>query len=342
MVRFKFLILIFLLIVSSLKAQSYPDSNIDYLVKAGIWNILVNNYSEAERDFTILENYYPDNPLTYLTLGILEVARKGDADHEWDKAKLEKYKERANHLADSLLDHERSDWNYFLSGASSGLATLSNYLSKDYFSLIFDGLSSLDNFSECLRLNPKFYAANVAFGAYRYWKSDALLAYDWLPFVSDEREQGRKQLLEGVSGYSYLQSFGMESLIWMSIHEKKYELAIKYAESQLKIYPDSRLFLWALAHALQTDHKRKALVTFYKILNLFEKDSISNNVKFIQIMHKTAMLHQSLGELEQALSNCEKALSVENLTSYEESLVNDRLKKLEQMKKNLVELLKRK
>ncbi len=340
LVRYK--LFLFFIISVVIRGQNYPEPNIDYLVRAGIWHLVVNDFPEAERHFQILEKYFPDNPLTQLSLGMLYIAEAADKGEEFDYALLNPLLDKAGENAERLLTKEQSAWNYFLAGASSGFTTYNNYLSQNYFSLIFDGISSINNFESCLQKDSSFYAANIGIGTYKYWKSDALKSYSWIPLVEDQRTEGVAQLKKGLKNYSYLQSFGMESLIWIYLHEKKYSEAYTLAKEQLEKYPNSRFFLWALAHAAKFISKEEAIEKFNLILKLYQQDSIINQVKEIEILHKTALLYEQLGEFSKALDNCERALSFTNLTQYQKNLLGNRLEKVEQLKKRLVKLLLRK
>lgn len=341
MVRYN-LIIFFLFSFSFLRGQSFPEPNIDYLVKTGIWHLVVNNYSEAERHFELLNKYYPENPFGELTLVIEEIAKASDYGRPFDLKKIKSLLKIAERKSDSLLSADMNAWNYFFAGAVSGLRTYYEYLVGDYLSVIFDGFSAVDNFNNCLTVDAGFSAANIGIGTYKYWKSDALKSYDWLPFFTDESDEGLNQLLLGIKNTSYLSSFGTESLIWIYLHEKEYNKAYLIAKKSLERYPNSRFFLWGVAHAAKFKDKEEALGYFYKILTTYEKDSIINKIRKIQILHKTALLLESLGRYGEALENCRKALNIKNLTEFELENLNNRLKRVEQLRLRLVKRIENK
>ncbi len=341
MARFKLLIL-FLFVFSVSRGQNYPDSNVDYLIRVGLWHLIVNDYPEAERHFNLLNKYFPRNPLGRLSLAIEEIAESSDKGVPFDYEKIDSLLDGAESMADSLLDNEKNSWNYFFIGAAEGLRTYYLYLSKNYISAFFDGLSAIDDLNNCLRLGSNFAAANVGIGTYKYWKSESLKSYEWLPFIKDESSEGVEQLLNGLRAGSYLESFGYESLIWIYLHEKKIDKAYEIAKTNLNKYLGSRFFLWGIAHAAKFSDKREAIKYFYEILDSYKKDSIDNKIRKIQILHKTALLLEALGRYGEALNNCNTVLGMNNLNEYELEMLDGRLTKVELLKEKLVKLIKNK
>ena len=315
-------------------AQYLGNGNVKYLVQSGVWNLLVNNNAETIRYDEILKSHFASYPLTYILPVLNEMAVSEDRGTPLNEDKIKALLAHSALVSDSLLGKKQTAENYFFSALTDGIVAYYKYTIKDYLSAFFNGLSALDKFEECLKLDSSFAAAQVAIGTYKYWVSEKTRSISWLPLVSDEREEGIKLLKTGLRKNSVLYHFGLESLIWIYIHQKKFEEANKLALQAVKKYPNSRYFIYALAHSYEKIDKRKSNEYFWRLIKSREKDGISSNYWKALLLHKIAMNDVALGNYEEAKSLCSEILKL-NFNEFELNKLGNRLERVERLKESL-------
>jgi hypothetical protein len=332
-VRFSFLLVIFFAL--RLPAQYLNNPDVRYVVQSGLWNMLVNANSETSRYAKILREHFPDYPFAYILPVLNKLAIDNDNGQEASLSEMGGNLSKAREIADSLLGQNRSAENYFYLGMAKAISAYEKFLHKDYVGAFFKGVSALSEFNNCLALDSSFAAAEVAIGAYKYWSSEKMRSLDWLPFITDEREAGIRLLRKGLAKDNILYHFGLESLIWIYIHQKKFESAKQLSLRALEKYPNSRFFLYALAHAYNKLDKEKANKIFRKIVSLREHDGINSVYWRVVLLHKIAMNEYALGNYAKARELCEKILAVKLKPSDFERLAS-RIKRVEQLRAKIV------
>ena len=186
-----FLLLFFLFINSTVLSQNYPDESIHLLLKDGIKKIVQQDYDNALAVFTKLNKEHPELPLGKIYIAGVQIAQSFDFGIPFDAAKIESLLDEAYIQSKALLDKDSKNlwYNYFVALAE-GYTAYFHAIQENYFSAMSSGLSSVDYFEDCININKNFYEAYIAIGTYRYWKSRKTEFLHWLPFVSDDREEG--------------------------------------------------------------------------------------------------------------------------------------------------------
>ncbi len=334
-----FLILLILLIFSNQQfAQRFPDTVVDSLLSNGINYLVSENYSKAEHYFSRLYLQYPDLPLGEIYLAALKIAEAYDYAEEYDTELIENYLQSAESKSKKLIitDNENK-WNHYLLGLSTGYYAYFQALRKNWLSAFSNGIDAVKIFNKCISIDSSFYDAYTAIGAYKFWSSHKTTSLHWLPFLSDDREEGINLLLRAVDSSSYNFHMASFSLLWVYIERKESENAINLSEKLLKSYPESRLFKSILARAYENIDKKKANEIYYELLKSITSDKRNNRYNEIVIKHKLAQNYVHLGNKEKAIQYCKELLSVNNIKSEIQKRLQERFKRIRLLYKELTE-----
>ncbi|QQS34598.1 MAG: hypothetical protein IPM56_09990 [Ignavibacteriales bacterium] len=331
-----FFLLFFLVNNFTVLGQNYPDESIHLLLKDGIKKIVQQDYDNALSLFSKMDRDYPQLPLGKIYIAATHIARSYDYGEQIDEKSIEGLLDDAYIQAKSLLDKDsRNLWyNYFVALAE-GYSAYFHAIRENYFSAMSSGLSSVDYFENCIELNPEFHEAYIAIGTYRYWKSRKTEFLHWLPFVSDDRDEGVALLENALRRSTYNTHLAINSLIWIYIDQQRPVEAVRLAESILKDYPQCRVFKWGLARAYENIDIKKSIEVYGDILQSFPMQGLSNHFNEIVLKHKIAQQLVKLGEKKKALKLCDEILSIKDLTPYVREQLEDRLERVEILRKEL-------
>jgi len=330
-----FLVLFFLPITL---AQSYPDQQVDFLLKKGVTNIMEQSYGEAEKNFLTLNQSYPNLPFGKLYLAAVLITKANDLTIPLEKEKIEKYLDEA----ESIVEKNRSDkplWTNYYMGMVNGYRAYFASVQGKWFSTFTNAINAVNYFENCLKIDSSFSEALIAIGTYKYWKS---VKAAWLPFFTDEKTEGFQLLSRGIEKGSYNYSSGVLSLLWIYIDQKKSLSAISLAEEVLKKYPGNRNFKWALARAYEDVNLSKAIELHYDLLASYASIKLANRINEIVLKHKIAQDYDRQGENKKALLLCNEMLSIKRFTSYEKQILEERLDRIIALRNKILALEKEK
>lgn len=339
LVRFSIVFIFFF--SSVLSAQVYPDKNVDKYLRSGIKFILDENYSAAESQFIRLKNEYPELPFGNVYLAATEIAKSLDFYKPFNEDLIFLYLDSASELSDKLF--EKNDtliWHLYFKALSAGYYAYFQAMRGNYFSAISKGINSINDYNECLKLNPKFYEAFIAIGTFNYWSSSKTLGLKWLPFVKDNSSGSISILENAISKPVYNKYLAAYSLCWIYIDNNEPGKSIKLAKSILSEYPKSRLFMWVLANGFKRTDKTKAVEIYNNILNSFNALPDSLPVVKIILKHKIAMLLFDLKKYDSAKELCnEIILMKKSLNENEFDIVEERLDRVIKLKGKIIDIL---
>lgn len=334
--HYKFLLIYFT--ASLIFGQSHPNEEIDSLLRAGIDNIILHNYSDSEIIFKELDQSYNNIPLGKIYLAATEIAKSVDYEEDINHIYVDSLLSSAENQSDSLLSlDEDSIWYNYYKALTLGYVAYYNSVSGNIISAFADGVLSLHAFQKCLDNWQNFYEAYIAIGTYNYWKSAQSKALLWLPFIPDNRDEGIDLLEKTINSESYNKHLAVHSLIWIYIDYGKSKKAVELSLKMLREYPSSRFFMWGLARAYQDLDRKKAIETYYEILNSIKVIQNRNQYNDIVLMHKIAMLYDEIGENEKALDLCNEILDFEFKSVKIKQKLEDRIDRTETLKQSILE-----
>ena len=331
-------IFLFSLILFSAKgfSQTYPDPVVDSLLKSGINDIILQNYSRARDTFEYLNKTYPKLPLGNIYLVANEIARAYDYEEPYKSDYITANLDTAETKTEALLDkNEDYIWYIYFKALDEGYRAYFQVLRSNWLSVVSNSFDAIRDFEKCLNADSNFYEAYLPIGCYQYWRSRKTEVLRWLPFVKDETEKGIKNLQLAVDKASYHRYMAINTLLWVYIDQKKYQAAIDLAEKSLKQYPGSRFFMWPLARAYEGVDLTKAIDVYKRLLNFYTSLPNSNFYNEIVLKHILAQQYVKIGDKKTALELCNQILSLKNIPDYTKDKLGDRLDRVAELKKEL-------
>lgn len=335
--RFRFYITCSIIFFSGLLfAQTHPIAKVDSLLKTGISCILNQEYSKASSIFMTLESDYPNLPLGKIYLAAVSISKSFDLAEEYDAYTIINNLSIAKDMAEKLIENDEGNiWYHYYYALAVGYQAYYNALSENWVTAFSNGLSAVNEFNTCLDMDKNFYDALIASGAYKYWRSRKTENFNWLPFISDEREIGISYLELAIAKTSYNTYLAELSLMWIYIDKSEYKLAIAIGERLYKNYPDSRISKWALARAYENVDTLKAIGLYNQILTSYGDLTKTNHINEIVIKHKIAQQYYKLKNYSQALRYCNDILSIKKLSKYASEKLKSRLEKVKELSETI-------
>ncbi len=335
-------IFLFFLLSNILWGQTHSNSKIDSLLKDGIENIILQKYDAASNSFSYLEKEFPRNPLGCIYIAAAKIAEAVDYEEELDEDLIDSLLSNAEDKVHTLLEEDEDNiWNNYYDALIYGYRAYFKALSGNIVTAFSDGVFSLRAFQTCLELDPNFYEAYIALGTYNYWKSAQSKSLLWLPFISDNRDEGIHYLEKAIKNSSYNKYLAAYSLAWIYIDFGESQKAVDLSLKMLKDYKESRYFRWCLARAYQDIDKSKAIDVFREILTSIEKLPNRNYFNDVVIRHKIAMLLYELGDYDSALKLCDEILDFNVKSDKIKERLSNRLERTKQLRLSLLEKLKK-
>jgi tetratricopeptide (TPR) repeat protein len=306
---------------------------VNYLIKNGINLISRQEYEQAYENFKVLDKEFAGLPVGKIYLAASKIAQNYDYAIPFDENYILENLEAAETQSEYLLkSNPENIWYHYFAGLAKGYLAYYKALNGNWLDAITGGFEAVSHFEDCLKINPDFYEAMIAIGAYKYWKSRKTEFISWLPFIDDEKEEGILMLKKAVEKSTYNSYLAVNSLIWIYIDNKDYKKAAKIAENALKNFPTNRSFKWGLARSNENIDKRKSILIYYDILKSFP---VKSNINQITLKHLIAQQYEKIGETQKAMKLCNEIFSVKNLSDFEKEKLGDRLSRVAEMKKRL-------
>lgn len=324
-----------------LYSQEYPDKYVNSLLKSGIDNIINQKYNSAKADFNKLNSLYPELPLGKTYLAAVEISRSYDFGDNYNDEKIRTLLESAENQSENLLKKDPENvWNNYFMGLIKGYLSYYETLNGSWLNSLKDALSSASWLETCIKKNPDFYEAYSGLGSYKYWKSRKTEFLNWLPFIDDEKQEGIG-LLESAIDHSFYNTYlAVNSLIWVYIDSKNYKGAIRIAETALQKYPNSRFFKWGIARAYEDVDPYQSIRYYREILSSYPNLDEMNKYNEIVLKHLLAKQYYKVDDKENALRLCNEILN-KRLPDSTAVKLSDRFKKVRELKKMLLSILKK-
>lgn len=101
-----------------------------------------------------------------------------------------------------------------------------------------------------MELDSTFYDAWMGLGAYHYYRTQKAKDFLWLPFVSDQREQGIAEIKKAIANGFLATYNARESLMRIYFEEGRYEDAASLADSLNRHIPNDPYCLLYFSRSL--------------------------------------------------------------------------------------------
>lgn len=201
-------------------------------------NIWHNNFVDALNASEQILKAEEDNPVGYFLLGTIYQTISEEYRTDRFQDTISNYLDRAIDLAEKRQVREpyNPDWK-FIAGASYGYRALHRAFHGNWWGAFRDGFRCNSALNKTIETDSSFYDAYLGLGAYHYYRTVKAKDFLWLPFISDQRDQGIAEIrLAAQRGY--LASFNArESLLRIYFLEERYDELFALADSLARIVP---------------------------------------------------------------------------------------------------------
>lgn len=304
MIRFLLLLTPFC-IYAALEENPY-----DKLILKGIDAAQRQEYDEADSIF----NCIPDTiPAPFFFKAIMLHAKMTE-EHDFRCAKqLYEYCERTIAIAQRDIENNVNlAQAHFYNGGGYGAMGTTAGKTGSWISSMRHGMKGVAEYQKALEIDSTIYDAYAGLGIYHYWKGEVTKYFHWLPFVDDERKQGKKELLIATEKGKYLNHVARYSFIWVYFKEEEYDSSIALCEQFLSRYPYNTIFLRARADILfqQRDWK-KSVEEYLNVIELIRRKPNQNTIEIMECLYKLAKALELSDKKVEALQYYSRILELE-------------------------------
>jgi tetratricopeptide (TPR) repeat protein len=300
------------------------------------WGI-THHYDQALELFGSIATDYPEHPAgPFYRAAICQSMMLDFESNKWQADFYEGMDEAIRRSVHQLRLNPEDHWAQFYAGAA--YAYKSAQLSRDgkYWPAYRAIQSSLDYLEPLVRQDTTFCDALLGIGTYQYWRSRITIKFSWLPFFPDRRREGIAKIIHASECAQLSPASAWSNLTWISIKEKDYPQAIRYAKLGIEKYPASRFFLWPLAEAqfLKTDYPA-AISSYSTLLQSTTAAPHNNGYNELVILWKLAQCYDHLGQTTLARNYYQQVMKCPVDSSMSKRAENKKRNAEEWLKKNL-------
>lgn len=332
----KLCILFLILISGTTYGQRFPDDEVHNAFQNGMSLSLNGHYEEARAVFETQSFKECKYPFYYICLAASELGKIYEYSLPPDNTKIVENLQKAESVISKLESTGNSDiWVNYCKGLTFGYRAILNAYKAEWLKFIDNGLESVSAYEKCVAVDENFSDAYATIGAFKFWQSEKLSFLNWLPFVSDGREEGQKMLEKAMKNPSYHSYFIYKNLFDIHYLKKDYTKAKFYLNEGLKKYPDCRIFMMDNARMTSLDSPLQGVNLYWQIIKSFNKKYLANRIDEIRIKARIVGLYQRAGETENAKKLADELLSINNLSSYEVDKLERSLKKVKEIRSEL-------
>jgi len=290
--------------------MNLPEDSLKNLVLQGIDFSLNNRFTEAEQIFNQLILYHPQYPIGYFYKAATLQAEMLDAEDFRQEKQFYELTERTIQLADSLQKAGKADgWISFYKGSAFLYRSFMRLKTGHWFSAYKDANRGVANLEAALAQDSLLYEAYLGIGSFKYWKSTKAEFLLWLPFISDQREQGISMIYQAIDKGEFIRYVGRDQLVWILMDKRDYGEALRLARQNHEVYPESRFFKWTLAaaafHSREWELSRKL---YEELLQQVQQLPENNHLNEIECLVKIAEISANNQQWQEVYQLADRAL----------------------------------
>lgn len=179
---------------------------------------------------------------------------------------------------DEFLEKNPDDkWAYFFKGTAMGYGAIYEGHHGSWLKAVLQGMDAGKQFSKAIEIDSTFYEAYLGLGNLNYWRSAKMGILRILPFISDKREEGIRQVQLAMDSARYTALPGAAGMAWIYYHKKDYNRAVRLVDAIKAKGYTGRQLLWpkGLAH-FKRGYARGTIETFETIREGLERKGNQN------------------------------------------------------------------
>ncbi len=253
---------------------------------------------------------YPDHPVGYFYCGATLQAEMLDREDYSQSGRFYSFMDQSISVAESLQAAGTDDpWIYFYAGSSFLYRGFLKMKQGEWFAAYKDASHGVSLLETAVELDSLLYDALLGIGSYRYYKSARADFLLWLPFISDQREEGIRMVYIAVRKGLFIEHVGKDQLVWMLMDYGKLQEAFRLALENHRAYPESRFFRWTLASAaLKNDSLEMSFHLYHGLLEEIKKLEAGNHFNEIECLVHMAEISGLRSDWQQAYRWSDEAL----------------------------------
>jgi tetratricopeptide (TPR) repeat protein len=299
-------IILFLLLFPTIGWSFNPSSpEIKTRINKGIELTILCDFDSAKTIYRTLINDYPDEPVGYFYMAAVIQSQMLDEEDFSYKTDFENFVEKCIKKSIQLRSDRKNDpWPLFYEGNAYLYQSFLKSKLGNWWGAYRDAGKGVSRLEKALELDSTFYDAYLGIGSYKYWKSSKIKFLSWLPFVSDEREQGIKLVKKSIELGNFVDLIGRDQLAWILMDAGRLDEANKYALQNYELYPESRFFQWTLTEVMyQSKELKEAYQKYILLYQSVQKIPDNNHLNEVSCLLR-------MGEIEYEQGNIVKADSL--------------------------------
>jgi tetratricopeptide (TPR) repeat protein len=304
------LAVICLLILTGAAAALELDSAYIAKIERGMELAFNDDYEQARLLFADMIRQDTTDHAPYLFMAAVLHAQMIDAEDYSEKPLFSRLIDRAIDLAERALDAgRRPAWAELTIGNAHGYVAALSGKQGSWFEALKRGVKAKNAYLRALEYDSTLYDAYVGLGNYHYWKSARTEFVNWLPFVTDRKQQGIEELKLARDSSWFSSAMAANSLMWIYIRSNQPEEALEIAGWLEERYPTARMVIWGQAYAnFGAGRIAQAAGYFERLIEHY--DSVqSNYFNLIECRYYLALIYRVLGQPEKAATELERLLA---------------------------------
>ncbi|MFQ5649708.1 MAG: tetratricopeptide repeat protein [bacterium] len=289
--------------------RSTLPRQIDSLVVQGIQLSMLQSYSDAIDIFTGIQDELPDHPAGYFFHAAVVQTRMMDFEHYDQEERFLSLIDTTIELAKQKIKRDKDDaWAYFFLGGGYGYLSFYRAKQKKFWEAFHTARYSVEALQIAVAKDSTLYDAYLGLGTYKYYRSRYSRYLSWLPLISDEREGGIDLIKVAMTKSRFSRYGAINGICWIFVEEKRYQEGLAIAESVLRDYPDSRVFLWCAAKLCKKLQRWHEAAKYYeRILASLHRQGIQSPVNELTCRKNLSHIYSKLQQHDRARQQCEMA-----------------------------------
>ncbi|PKK83741.1 MAG: hypothetical protein CVT49_06900 [candidate division Zixibacteria bacterium HGW-Zixibacteria-1] len=309
-----FLFIIFFVFISYhqvLSQTRLKDSSVHEISVA----VSTNRFDDAVTRSQRIIDSEPANPVGYFLLGALEQTLSEEFRSDGYNKEIDSLLTLAIERSDEMKDLEPDNSElYFISGASYGYRAIHRAFHGHWFKAFRDGLKCSSHLGRSLELDSTYYDAYWGMGSYLYYRTIKARDFLWLPFISDQREEGMTMIKEAIANGQLAGQLARESFLRIYWTEERYDDLVNLADSLYAGLPeDAYILIYYVEGLLGLDRLDEAEMKINELKTAWKNSPYYDISGALEGDFLAARLAHKRGETETANKLLEQILSRKDL-----------------------------
>lgn len=286
--------------------QTPFSSSVDSLILKGMDQTLMTEFDSAAVTFQKVIDLYPDHLVGYFYQAANLQSRMMDIeDNIWEN-EFYRWIDTAEAKGLHMLEEgDENPWTYFYMGSVYSYKGLYQAKSGSLVQGFVSAKKGLGLLEEATKKDTSLYDAYLGLGNYKYYAGKYYKFLRWLPWISDEREEGLHMIRLAMQKGIFSNWVSINSYAWIQYDMKNYAEALTLFLKGLDHYPQSRFFTWGAALCyLKQGQFEEARKIYELLLDQILNCPWNNGYNEIEARSKLAECYLGLDEAEKALEQC--------------------------------------